>query len=207
MDGATNVPWHATAPNGSQGRSKSSPPSTLMSAGSTMSITSALSSSSTGAARDERALGSPVITSEQPQPASALTVGLTEAGDAATLPALVRLSGAATPVDLVQTQISSQDLVKAFRANVTVKDRTYRLRRYKACFTGVDAVRTLIAIGAAQTIEEALIVGNNLVADHVIEHVYGEHCLKNENLFYRFVEPNQAPMKRSLTPRQRSPQY
>ncbi|KAK1860647.1 hypothetical protein I4F81_003235 [Pyropia yezoensis] len=65
---------------------------------------------------------------------------------------------------------SLANLVKTFRASVTVKDRTYRLRRYKSCFTGVDAVRTLIAIGAAQTIEEALIVGNNLIADQIIEH-------------------------------------
>lgn len=104
-----------------------------------------------------------------------------------------------------RTQISSlEDLVKTFRASVTVKDRTYRLRRYKACFTGIDAVRTLIAIGAALTIEEALKVGNDLVAHNVIEHVYGEHCLKNENLFYRFVEPDQAPMQRTLSPRQRT---
>lgn len=104
-----------------------------------------------------------------------------------------------------RTQISSlEELVEAFRAAVTVKDRTYRLRRYKACFTGVDAVRTLIAIGAAVTIEEALTVGNDLVAHHVIEHVYGEHCLKNENLFYRFIEPDQAPMQRTLSPRQRA---
>ncbi|GAB0495832.1 hypothetical protein MMPV_007139 [Pyropia vietnamensis] len=167
------------------------------------SITSALSSTSADGATDERARRS----SEQRQPTQALTVSLSAAGEADLPRTLVRLARLSTPADSDRMQILSPGLVEAFRANVTVKDRTYRLRRYKACFTGIDAVRTLIAIGAAQTIEEALTVGNNLVADHVIEHVFGEHCLKNENLFYRFVEPDKAPMKRTLTPRQRSPQY
>lgn len=130
---------------------------------------------------------------------------MSEAHNADPPQALVRRVRSVSISAAARTQISSlEELVEAFRAAVTVKDRTYRLRRYKACFTGVDAVRTLIAIGAAVTIEEALTVGNDLVAHHVIEHVYGEHCLKNENLFYRFIEPDQAPMQRTLSPRQRA---
>eukprot|EP00170_Pyropia_yezoensis_P000684 contig_3211_g685 len=143
-----------------------------MSAGSTVSsVTSAISNSSVRAAPDVRTPGSPASPSEEPRSTSAQAVALSEAAEADLAAALLLRVHSAIPDVADHTQISSlANLVKTFRASVTVKDRTYRLRRYKSCFTGVDAVRTLIAIGAAQTIEEALIVGNNLIADQIIEH-------------------------------------
>jgi len=88
--------------------------------------------------------------------------------------------------------------VRAFRAGVMVKDRTYRLRRYRACFTGVDAVRTLVMMGAAATIEEALAVGNALMARGIFVHVHGEHWLKNECLYYRFADEAGVEPRRRL---------
>lgn len=208
MDGLSNVPWHASSPvssgTPSKVRSKSSPPSTLTSAASTMSsITSAVSSSSARGVPDAHAPCSPAPMSEVSQQPHVPGVATADADPPGTL---IRRVRSVTP-EAERSQISElADLVKAFRASVTVKDRTYRLRRYKACFTGVDAVRTLITIGAAPTIEGALAVGNELIAHQLIEHVYGEHCLKNENLFYRFVEPDQAPMQRTLS-RPRAVQY
>ena len=83
--------------------------------------------------------------------------------------------------------VAFDKLVTAFRSKVKVKDRSYRLKTYKSCFTGEEAVKALLTLDDCQTVDDALTVGNGLMAHGVFEHVLREHALKNGPLFYRFL--------------------
>eukprot|EP00168_Porphyra_purpurea_P020964 TRINITY_DN906_c0_g1_i8.p1 TRINITY_DN906_c0_g1~~TRINITY_DN906_c0_g1_i8.p1 ORF type:complete len:556 (+),score=191.83 TRINITY_DN906_c0_g1_i8:201-1868(+) len=83
--------------------------------------------------------------------------------------------------------VAFDKLVTAFRSMVTVKDRTYRLKSYKACFTGEEAVKALLTLDDCKTVDDALTIGNELMVHGVFEHVLREHAFKNGPLFYRFV--------------------
>lgn len=69
-----------------------------------------------------------------------------------------------------------------------IKDRTYHLKTYKSCFLGSDCVALLIALGHARTIEQAEALGDSLITMGVIQHVTNDHNLKNDYLFYRFLD-------------------
>lgn len=94
------------------------------------------------------------------------------------------------------SDVAFERLVAAFRSRVVVKDRTYRLKTYKACFTGEDAVRALRTLDDCTTVDDALTVGNGLMAHGVFEHVLREHPLKNGPLFYRFVNDQRGAAAR-----------
>ena len=86
-----------------------------------------------------------------------------------------------TPTDL-------EAIAKQMQSGLTIKDRTFRLRRYTECFVGSEAVEWMISSGVAGDIDEAVALGNKLMAARAItiEHVTRGHVFKNAFLFYRF---------------------
>lgn len=94
------------------------------------------------------------------------------------------------------SDLAFDKLVSSFRSKVVIKDRTYHLKTYKSCFTGEDAVRALRTLDDINSVDDALTVGNGLMAHGVFEHVLREHPLKNGPLFYRFVNDERGATAR-----------
>lgn len=63
--------------------------------------------------------------------------------------------------------------------------RMYRLKKYTACFVGLEAVQWLIASGAAATEAEAVDLGNQMLHLGLLHHVKHKHAFENRYLFYR----------------------
>lgn len=83
------------------------------------------------------------------------------------------------------------EIAAQFKQDVKLADRSYRLKTYKQCFVGSDAVDYLVQSGATATREDAVLLGNAFVEMHLIEHVLRDHNFKDEYLFYRFVGENE----------------
>jgi hypothetical protein len=75
---------------------------------------------------------------------------------------------------------------------LAIADRRHRLTTYPRCFVGRQAVDWLVA-HEVQTREEAVAVGQRLVAGGVIHHVLDEHPFRDDDLFYRFTCDDPAP--------------
>lgn len=73
-----------------------------------------------------------------------------------------------------------------------IKDRTWRFRKYRKCFTGKDAVRKMIGIGMVRNETQALELGNMMLQAGIFHHVVYEHAFKNEGLFYRYTVDDTA---------------
>jgi len=80
------------------------------------------------------------------------------------------------------------DIAKAFKDNIKLEDRKYRLTTYKNCFVGNDAVDHLISSGQAPSRADAVALGQALQATYLFEHVTRDHQFKDERLFYRFLD-------------------
>ena len=83
------------------------------------------------------------------------------------------------------------DIAAKFKDNVKLSDRSYRLKTYKQCFVGSEAVDYLVESGATATREDAVLLGNAFIEMHMIEHVLRDHAFKDEYLFYRLVGENE----------------
>lgn len=69
---------------------------------------------------------------------------------------------------------------------VQVRDRVFRLSRYRDCFVGSEAIDWICAeldIGR----EQALRLGQRLVSNGMVRHVLNEHDFEDGYLFYTFV--------------------
>lgn len=73
-------------------------------------------------------------------------------------------------------------------ANTPAHPRTFRLRTYKRCFVGTDAVRWLVRTGAAADEAAALELGNRMLQLGLLHHVLYEHEFRNQHLYYRFSQ-------------------
>ena len=70
---------------------------------------------------------------------------------------------------------------------VAVKDRRYRLSSYAKCFVGSEAVTWMLAnFDDVHSREDAVAVGQQLLAARTFHHVCDEHEFKDDKLFYRF---------------------
>ncbi|CEM14661.1 unnamed protein product [Vitrella brassicaformis CCMP3155] len=87
-----------------------------------------------------------------------------------------------------------QDLADQIRAKLEIRDRRYHLTTYTKCFLGSDAVKWLMGNGHAETVEDALLVGQLMMDQGMFAHVTRDHSLKDESLFYRFAldEPSKG---------------
>ena len=58
-------------------------------------------------------------------------------------------------------------LVKEFQQGIEIKNRKYKLKTYKHCFIGSEAVQWLVDHHWARSREEAVVVGNLLLSKYV----------------------------------------
>jgi hypothetical protein len=85
------------------------------------------------------------------------------------------------------SNIDDKDLADEFRSMVIVKDRKWRLKTYRNCFVGSEAVDMLISSGHAKTREEAVLLGRRLgQVEGLFEHVCADHPFIDGYLFYQF---------------------
>ncbi|NES22470.1 MAG: mechanosensitive ion channel protein, partial [Symploca sp. SIO3E6] len=98
------------------------------------------------------------------------------------------------PDDLIPTEqqsllerIDVDALIKQMRGEggLEITDRKYRLKFYRNCFVGFEAVKWLMKTQKA-TQAEAIRLGQMLVEQKVIHHVEDQHDFKDGYLFYRF---------------------
>ncbi|NEP08973.1 MAG: mechanosensitive ion channel [Symploca sp. SIO2C1] len=87
-------------------------------------------------------------------------------------------------------------LVKQMRGDggLEIIDRKYRLKFYRKCFVGFEAVKWLMKTQKATQVE-AIRLGQMLVEQKIIHHVEDQHSFKDGYLFYRFYidEDLQSP--------------
>ncbi|KAG7348019.1 dihydrolipoyl dehydrogenase [Nitzschia inconspicua] len=83
------------------------------------------------------------------------------------------------------------EIAEKFKNNIKLLDRSYRLKTYKQCFVGSEAVDYLVQSGATANREDAVLLGNAFLEMHLIEHVLRDHPFKDDYLFYRFVGENE----------------
>lgn len=79
-------------------------------------------------------------------------------------------------------------IASAMHRAIVVKDRSYRLKKYKQCFLGQDVVAWLLSSGNCVDIEDALRIGNEMIGCGLFSNVTSEHLLKNAKVFYRWHE-------------------
>ncbi|CAB9531703.1 DEP domain containing MTOR-interacting protein (Partial), partial [Seminavis robusta] len=79
--------------------------------------------------------------------------------------------------------------IKHMKETVEVKDRTYLLKTYKACFLAQDVVTVAQEFFKLETREEALQVCREMNEKlHCWEHVCGDHQIEDSYLFFRFTQ-------------------
>jgi hypothetical protein len=109
-------------------------------------------------------------------------------------PLTIVLDDLETSVETMTTESKEMDrsldeIAESFRKGVELKDRKYFLTTYKQCFIGSEAVDFLVQSGAAESREDAVMLGNALSAEyHLFEHVARDHDFQDAKLFYKFVE-------------------
>lgn len=84
---------------------------------------------------------------------------------------------------IVGEQIRSQ-----LYRQVIIKDRRYRLRKYKKCFVGANTVDWLVTMCHAHSRGEAVMAMRVLQEYGMLHHVLDEHVFKDQSLFYRFTK-------------------
>ena len=96
--------------------------------------------------------------------------------------------------DVDQQEEEAEDLneiATKFKENVKIADRSYRLKTYKKCFVGSEAVDYLVNSGATISRDDAVQVGQALMEMRIFEHVCRDHDFRDEYLFYRFLGENE----------------
>jgi EAL domain-containing protein (putative c-di-GMP-specific phosphodiesterase class I) len=71
-----------------------------------------------------------------------------------------------------------------------VRTRSFRLRAYRDCFVGREAVDWLVRHERMDR-DQALRTGRRLLALGLIRHVVDEHDFEDDDLFYRLTDPGQ----------------
>jgi len=79
-------------------------------------------------------------------------------------------------------------LLDEFPQKVELKDRKYKLKTYKSCFVGREAVTWLVENNYAANREEAVVIGNLLRSRGVFVHVVKEHPFEDKYLFYKLPD-------------------
>jgi len=88
-----------------------------------------------------------------------------------------------------KNSVNDADLIRAFRERVEVKNRMYRLKKYKKCFVGSEAVDVLAEL-TGKSRKEALLIGINLGVN-LFEHVTDPSThpvLEDSYIFFRFLK-------------------
>jgi pyruvate/2-oxoglutarate dehydrogenase complex dihydrolipoamide dehydrogenase (E3) component len=82
-----------------------------------------------------------------------------------------------------------EDLARKVKGVLDIRDRKYGTppKTYAKCFVGAEAVRQMVAEGIAGDEEDAVRIGNMMLAAGVFHHVLDAHPFENKYLFYRFT--------------------
>mmetsp|Transcript_27823 Transcript_27823/g.67361 ORF Transcript_27823/g.67361 Transcript_27823/m.67361 type:complete len:1915 (+) Transcript_27823:417-6161(+) len=84
-------------------------------------------------------------------------------------------------------------IAKKLRMGIQIKDRRYRLKTYRRCFIGSEAVDFLVQASFALSRDDAVDLCQRIMQElHIIEHVTRGHTFKDEYLFYRFTAEPQG---------------
>jgi len=78
-------------------------------------------------------------------------------------------------------------LIKDPVSGFEVKDRVYRLKTYKQCFVGSEAVDWMMKNLRCASRADAVIIGRFLHSANVFRHVADEHTFEDGFFFYRFM--------------------
>ena len=83
--------------------------------------------------------------------------------------------------------VDLEPLVAAMRnvGGIHIKDRTFRLKTYRQCFVGSEAVDWLVSYLKSSR-EEAVQIGQRLINEKWIHHVLDEQTFQDQYFFYRF---------------------
>jgi pyruvate/2-oxoglutarate dehydrogenase complex dihydrolipoamide dehydrogenase (E3) component len=82
-----------------------------------------------------------------------------------------------------------EELTRKVKGALDIRDRKYGVppKTYAKCFVGSEAVRKMVAEGIAGDEEDAVRIGNMMLAAGVFHHVLDAHPFENKYLFYRFT--------------------
>jgi hypothetical protein len=88
-----------------------------------------------------------------------------------------------------QNPLALESIVAKMRSKegLEIKARPYKLKLYHRCFIGSEAVEWMMK-NLSLSKEEAIALGQKMIARKIIHHVCDEHPFKDENIFYRFYE-------------------
>ncbi|KJE92479.1 hypothetical protein CAOG_08700 [Capsaspora owczarzaki ATCC 30864] len=87
-----------------------------------------------------------------------------------------------------ETRAMLHDVAQQMLGSLRIGTLKLRMKTYRLCFTGKDAVTWLLCNNLAKTKEDAIRIGNMMIIEKLFRHVTNEHLFKNEpNLFYRFA--------------------
>ena len=82
-----------------------------------------------------------------------------------------------------------EELTRKVKRVLDIRDRKYGVpaKTYAKCFVGSEAVRKMVDEGIAGDEEDAVRIGNMMLAAGVFHHVLDAHAFENKYLFYRFA--------------------
>eukprot|EP00884_Botryococcus_braunii_P007757 jgi/Botrbrau1/16983/Bobra.49_2s0043.2 len=84
-------------------------------------------------------------------------------------------------------------LAEKMQMGIEIKDRVYRLKTYRNCFIGHEAIDWLVSQGHSVDSASAVRLGQQMVQAGLVHHVTDDHSLENKYLFYRFRLPMHSP--------------
>ena len=86
-------------------------------------------------------------------------------------------------------KISITEIAESMRKSIRVQTYKYRLRTYKNCFLGSEAVDFLVSFGFAHNRVEAVFLGKRLAREvRLFEHVARQLDFEDEDFYYHFLE-------------------
>ena len=99
-------------------------------------------------------------------------------------------------IDTVDIEQIANDLERS----LPVRDRRYRMQVYKSCWIGKDCIDYLVRSRYVSSRAEAVHLGRRIAKElNLFEHVCRDHELKDDYLFYRFIEPGRRTKARTRT--------
>ena len=99
---------------------------------------------------------------------------------------LTSTTGSVSAVADEEIDVYAKLLCTRWKREKVVKDRRYKLKLYKTCFIGREAVDWLIQEGCAETRRDALSIMRQFDRRGRVCHVCNDHEFRDEMLFYRF---------------------
>lgn len=87
-----------------------------------------------------------------------------------------------------ELQRNLDEIAVNFRSSIDLQDRRYRLKTFKKCFIGSEAVDFMVASQMANSREDAVQLGKALATEFFLfEHVTRDHEFMDDYKFYHFI--------------------